>query len=146
MADEKPQATPPASSPAPAASQAPARSKKHWKSVTFGKAYIQSSFNNTIVTITDEKGDVLAWSSAGNAGFKGTRKGTPFAAQMTSSKVGKRAVELGVKQVAVFVSGPGPGRETAIRALQTAGLNIVSIKDITPLPHNGCRRPKPRRV
>lgn len=145
MKEEKsqPAASP---SPAPAASHAPARSKKHWKSVTFGKAFIQSSFNNTIVTITDEKGDVLAWASAGSAGFKGTRKGTPFAAQMTSSKVGRRAVELGVKQIAVYVSGPGPGRETAIRALQTAGLNIVSIKDITPLPHNGCRRPKPRRV
>lgn len=144
MADEKPQGAAPSSHP-PAAAHGPAR-KKNWKSVTFGKVFIQSSFNNTIVTITDERGDALAWASAGSAGFKGTRKGTPFAAQMTSQKVGRRAVELGVKQVAVFVNGPGPGRETAIRALQTAGLNIVSIKDITPLPHNGCRRPKPRRV
>ena len=145
MVDEKPQSAVP-SSPAPPVAHGPARSKKHWKSITFGKAYVRSSFNNTIVTITDERGDVLAWASAGSAGFKGTRKGTPFAAQMTSAKAGRRAAELGVKQVAVFVNGPGPGRETAIRALQTAGLNIISIKDITPLPHNGCRRPKPRRV
>src|SRR5579863_7564557 len=103
MADEKPQAAAPASHP-PAASHAPARSKKGWKSITFGKVFIQSSFNNTIVTITDERGDALAWASAGSAGFKGTRKGTPFAAQMTSQKVGRRAAELGVKQVSVFVN------------------------------------------
>ena len=128
----------------PAAKQA--RGKRSWKNVTFAKVFIQSSFNNTIVTITDERGDTIAWASAGSSGFKGTRKGTPFAAQMTSNKVGRRAVELGVKQVAVFISGPGPGRETAIRALQTSGLHILSIKDVTPLPHNGCRPPKPRRV
>ena len=129
-----------------AAAKGAPRGKRTWKNVTFAKVFIQSSFNNTIVTITDERGDTIAWASAGSSGFKGTRKGTPFAAQMTSAKVGRRAAELGVKQVAVFINGPGPGRETAIRALQTAGLNILSIKDVTPLPHNGCRPPKPRRV
>ena len=166
MAEEKPTSPPPPAAPAaqggppsrpsgegrprpggPAPEQrgAPAR-KKNWKSVTFARIYIQSSFNNTIVTICDDRGDVLTWSSAGSTGFKGTRKGTPCAAQMTSSKAAKRAIELGVKQASVFISGPGPGRETAIRALQTAGLNVISIKDVTPLPHNGCRRLKPRRV
>ena len=122
------------------------RSKRNWKSVTFAKVFIQSSFNNTIVSITDDKGNVLCWASAGNSGFKGTKKGTPFAAQMTAAKVGKRAVELGVKQVAVFVKGPGPGRETAIRALQSSGLQVISLKDVSPIPHNGCRPPKARRV
>ena len=145
MAEEKPkEAAPQAAAAAPAAR--PAARKKNWKTVTFAKVFIQSSFNNTIVSITDERGDVITWASAGSAGFKGTRKGTPFAAQQTANKAGRRAAELGVKQVTVFISGPGPGRETAIRALQTAGLNIVAIKDVTPLPHNGCRRPKPRRV
>ncbi|MBI4051252.1 MAG: 30S ribosomal protein S11 [Elusimicrobia bacterium] len=120
--------------------------KKSWRTVTFGKVHIQSSFNNTIVTVTDEKGDALAWASAGASGFKGTKKGTPFAAQMAASSVGRKAMELGIKQVAVFVNGPGPGRETAIRALQSVGLHIISIKDVTPLPHNGCRPPKLRRV
>jgi small subunit ribosomal protein S11 len=110
------------------------------------KVYIQSSFNNTIITITDEKGGTLAWSSAGGSGFKGTKKGTPFAAQMTASNVAKKAIDAGVKQVVVLVKGPGPGRETAIRGLQAAGLIITSIRDITPVPHNGCRPPKPRRV
>jgi len=151
MADEtkKEEAAPAAAAPAGAektAAKGAPRGKRTWKNVTFAKVFIQSSFNNTIVTITDDRGDTIAWASAGSSGFKGTRKGTPFAAQMTSAKVGRRAVELGVKQVAVFINGPGPGRETAIRALQTAGLNILSIKDVTPLPHNGCRPPKPRRV
>ncbi|OGS37087.1 MAG: 30S ribosomal protein S11 [Elusimicrobia bacterium RIFOXYB2_FULL_49_7] len=110
------------------------------------KAYVQSSFNNTIISITDEKGASLVWSSAGSCGFKGTKKGTPFAAQMTASNVAKRAIDLGVKQVTVMVKGPGPGRETAIRGLQAAGLVITSIRDITPVPHDGCRPPKPRRV
>ncbi len=110
------------------------------------KAYIQSSFNNTIITITDEKGGTLAWASAGACGFKGTKKGTPFAAQMTASNVARKAVDSGVKQAVVLVSGPGPGRETAIRGLQSAGLVITSIRDITPVPHDGCRPPKPRRV
>ena len=110
------------------------------------KAYVQSSFNNTIITITDEKGNTLSWASAGGCGFKGTKKGTPFAAQMTASNVAKKAIDIGVKQVVVLVNGPGPGRETAIRGLQAAGLIITSIRDITPVPHNGCRPPKPRRV
>ena len=120
--------------------------KKVWKSVGLAKVHIQCSFNNTIVNITDEKGDTITWASAGSSGFKGTKKGTPFAAQMTSSKAAKKALEMGVRQVAVFVRGPGPGRETAIRALQAAGLQVVSIKDVTPIPHDGCRPPKPRRV
>jgi small subunit ribosomal protein S11 len=123
----------------------PAR-KRSWKSVTFAKVFIQCSFNNTIISVTDDKGNVLTWASAGSSGFKGTKKGTPFAAQMTAAKVGRRAVELGLKQVAVFVKGPGPGRETAIRGLQAAGLQVVSIKDVSPIPHNGCRPPKQRRV
>jgi len=110
------------------------------------KAYVQSSFNNTIISITDEKGNTIVWASAGGCGFKGTKKGTPFAAQMTASQVAKKAVDCGVKQVVVLVNGPGPGRETAIRGLQAAGLIITSIRDITPVPHDGCRPPKPRRV
>ncbi len=110
------------------------------------QAYIQSSFNNTIVTITDERGSTLVWSSAGSSGFKGTKKGTPFAAQLTASNAARKAIETGVKQVAVLVNGPGPGRETAIRGLQAAGLTITSIKDVTPVPHDGCRPPKARRV
>jgi len=110
------------------------------------KAYIKSSFNNTIISITDEKGNVISWASAGGSGFKGTKKGTPFAAQMTAAACAKKAVEAGVKQVIVLVNGPGPGRETAIRGLQAANLSITAIKDITPVPHNGCRPPKPRRV
>lgn len=143
MSEEKPQTE--KAAPAPAGKPAP-RAKKNWKSVTFAKVFIQSTFNNTIVTITDDRGDVLTWATAGGSGFKGTRKGTPFAAQMTANKAARRAAEMGVKQVSVFVNGPGPGRETAIRALQTAGLHIISLKDVTPLPHNGCRQPKPRRV
>jgi small subunit ribosomal protein S11 len=110
------------------------------------KAYVQSSFNNTIITITDEKGNTVVWASAGGCGFKGTKKGTPFAAQLTASNVAKKAVDAGVKQVVVLVNGPGPGRETAIRGLQAAGLIITSIRDITPVPHDGCRPPKARRV
>jgi small subunit ribosomal protein S11 len=110
------------------------------------RAYILSTFNNTIVNITDERGDTLSWASAGGSGFKGTKKGTPFAAQMTAASVGKKAMDIGVKSVAVFVNGPGPGRETAIRGLQSSGLVITSIKDITPVPHDGCRPRKLRRV
>lgn len=120
------------------------------KKIRFGggiaKAYVQSSFNNTIISITDEKGNTLVWASAGGCGFKGTKKGTPFAAQLTASNVAKKAVDAGVKQVVVMVNGPGPGRETAIRGLQAAGLSITSIRDITPVPHDGCRPPKARRV
>ncbi|WP_413853755.1 30S ribosomal protein S11 [Candidatus Ruminimicrobium bovinum] len=110
------------------------------------RAYIQSTFNNTIVSITDDKGNTLAWASAGGSGFKGAKKGTPFAAQMTANAVGKKVLDYGVKQVSVFVKGPGPGRETAIRGLHSSGLMIMSIKDVTPVPHDGCRPPKPRRV
>jgi small subunit ribosomal protein S11 len=110
------------------------------------RACIQSSFNNTIVTITDEAGQVIVWSTAGSCGFKGTKKGTPFAAQVTADAAAKKAIEVGVKQVHVQVKGPGSGRETAIRGLQGAGLMILSIRDVTPIPHDGCRPPKPRRV
>ncbi|MDR0800097.1 MAG: 30S ribosomal protein S11 [Endomicrobium sp.] len=123
-----------------------ASSKKKRYTGGVAKAYILSTFNNTIVNITDEKGNTLAWSSSGGSGFKGTKKGTPFAAQMTAVSVGKKALGIGVKQVAVFVKGPGPGRETAIRGLQSSGLGITAIKDITPVPHDGCRPPKLRRV
>ena len=125
----------------------PAHGKKKIRFIGgIAKAYVQSSFNNTIITITDEKGNTVVWASAGGSGFKGTKKGTPFAAQMCASAVAKKAVDAGVKQVVVLVNGPGPGRETAIRGLQSAGLLITSIRDITPVPHDGCRPPKPRRV
>ncbi|PIU84078.1 MAG: 30S ribosomal protein S11 [Elusimicrobia bacterium CG06_land_8_20_14_3_00_38_11] len=113
---------------------------------TSGRVYIKSSFNNTIITITDDKGNVINWASSGSSGFKGTKKGTPFAAQIASANCARKASEMGLKQVAVFVSGPGSGRETAIRALQSSGLSVTFIKDITPIPHNGCRPPKQRRV
>lgn len=122
------------------------KKKKSWHNVTNGRVYIQSSFNNTIVSITDERGNVLVWSTAGSCGFKGTKKGTPFAAQITSDTAARKVREGGVRNVSVFVRGPGSGRETAIRALQSAGLNVTSIRDVTPIPHNGCRPPKPRRV
>jgi small subunit ribosomal protein S11 len=144
MADEKTAAAAPKGGAA--AAPAPAPRKKAWKSVTFAKVHVQCSFNNTIVTLTDDRGDVLAWATAGGSGFRGTKKGTPFAAGVTASKVAKKAVEMGVKQVAVFIKGPGPGRETAVRSLGAAGLLVVSLKDVTPIPHNGCRPPKARRV
>jgi small subunit ribosomal protein S11 len=121
-------------------------SKKKKYTGSVARAYILSTFNNTIVNITDERGNTLSWASAGGSGFKGAKKGTPFAAQMTAVAVGKKAMDIGVKQVAIFVNGPGPGRETAIRGLQSSGLGITAIKDITPVPHDGCRMPKPRRV
>ncbi|MDR3125352.1 MAG: 30S ribosomal protein S11 [Endomicrobium sp.] len=124
----------------------PGTSKKKKFTGSAARAYILSTFNNTIVNITDERGNTLVWSSAGVSGFKGTKKGTPFAAQLAASSVGKKALDMGVKQVAVFVNGPGPGRETAIRGLQSAGLGITAIKDVTPVPHDGCRPPKPRRA
>jgi len=120
--------------------------KKVKKHIPVGAAHIQTTFNNTIVTITDANGAVIAWSSAGSLGFKGSRKGTPFAAQMASEAAAKKAMEMGLKHVDVFVKGPGAGRETAIRALQATGLEISMIKDVTPVPHNGCRPPKRRRV
>ena len=120
--------------------------RREKKAIPSGKAYIQSTFNNTLVTLTDPRGNVIAWSSAGTAGFKGSRKGTPYAAQMAANTVTKKAMEQGLRQVEVFVKGPGSGREAAIRALQAAGLTITSIRDVTPIPHNGCRPPKRRRV
>ncbi|MBU6353014.1 MAG: 30S ribosomal protein S11 [Actinomycetales bacterium] len=120
--------------------------KKEKKNVAFGHAYIKSTFNNTIVSITDPQGGVLAWASSGQVGFKGSRKSTPFAAQLAAEAAAKKAQEHGVKKVDVFVKGPGSGRETAIRSLQAAGLEVGAISDVTPLAHNGCRPPKPRRV
>ena len=120
--------------------------KRNRKNIERGAAHIHSSFNNTIVSITDVAGNVIAWGSAGGLGFKGSRKSTPFAAGEVAETAAKKALEHGLKTVEVFVKGPGSGREAAIRALQTAGLEISSIKDVTPIPHNGCRPPKRRRV
>jgi small subunit ribosomal protein S11 len=120
--------------------------KKVWRDITTARVYIHSSFNNTIVNITDERGNCIIWGSSGSSGFKGTKKGTPFAAQITADTAAKKAIALGVKQVSVYVKGPGAGRETAVRALQAAGLTVLSIRDVTPIPHDGCRPPKPRRV
>ena len=119
--------------------------KKEKKHVESGAAHIRSTFNNTIVTISDTKGNALSWASAGEMGFRGSRKSTPFAAQMAAETAAKAAMEHGLRQVEVFVKGPGSGREAAIRALQAAGLEVNSIKDVTPIPHNGCRPPKRRR-
>ncbi len=116
------------------------------KNITVGQAHIKSTFNNTIVSITDTRGNVISWQSAGTVGFKGSRKSTPFAAQMAAEKAAKMAMEHGLKKVSVFVKGPGSGRETAIRSLQAAGLEVASIQDCTPIPHNGCRQVKRRRV
>ncbi len=120
--------------------------KKERKNISEGVAHIQSTFNNTIVTITDVSGNVISWASSGGQGFKGSRKGTPFAAQLAAEDAVKKAKEHGVRTVQVFVKGPGSGRESALRALQTAGLTITLIRDVTPIPHNGCRPPKRRRV
>ena len=120
--------------------------KRERKNVAFGIAHIKSSFNNTIVNITDTEGNTIAWASAGNVGFKGSRKSTPFAAQMAAEKAARAAMEHGVRKVDVVVKGPGSGRETAIRSLQATGIEISGIKDVTPVPHNGCRPPKRRRV
>jgi small subunit ribosomal protein S11 len=123
-----------------------ARKKRGRKNISEGVAHIHSTFNNTIVTITDYQGNVVAWSSAGTMGFKGSRKGTPFAGQQAADNAAKKAMEHGVRSVQVFVKGPGPGRESALRSLQSAGFQISLIKDVTPIPHNGCRPPKRRRV
>jgi small subunit ribosomal protein S11 len=120
--------------------------KKEKKSVPVGLVHVQASFNNTIVTITDPMGNVLSWSSSGSLGFRGSRKGTPFAAQQASLTAANKAKEAGLRTVQVHVSGPGAGRESAVRALATAGLDVRAIKDRTPIPHNGCRPPKKRRV
>jgi small subunit ribosomal protein S11 len=120
--------------------------KKDKKNVLNGEVHIQSTFNNTIVSITDMQGNVIAWSTAGSQGFKGSRKSTPFAAQLATQDAMKKAMDHGMKNVEVYVKGPGAGRESALRALQNQGLNILTIKDVTPVPHNGCRPPKRRRV
>jgi small subunit ribosomal protein S11 len=120
--------------------------KKVKKNVATGIAYVQSSFNNTVVTITDVNGNTVSWSSAGSRGFKGSRKSTPFAAQLAAEEAARRAIEHGMRTVAIFVKGPGAGRESAVRALHTVGLKVANIRDITPIPHNGCRPPKRRRV
>lgn len=125
----------------------PSRSKKRVKKqVSEGQAHIHASFNNTIVTITDRQGNTLAWATAGGSGFRGSRKSTPFAAQVAASRVAEMVKEMGMKNLDVFVKGPGPGRESAVRALHAAGFKISSITDVTPIPHNGCRPPKKRRV
>jgi small subunit ribosomal protein S11 len=122
------------------------RKKKEKKNIQNGIAHIQSTFNNTIITITDMNGNTIAWSSAGSQGFKGSRKSTPFAAQLAADDAAKKAQEHGVQNIEVYVKGPGSGREAALRALQAAGFNVTLIRDVTPIPHNGCRPPKRRRV
>jgi len=143
-------AKPPASAGAaggrPVPETAGTRRKKAKRLVSEGVLHIHSTFNNTIVTISDLQGNTLAWSSAGQAGFKGSRKGTPFAAQVAAESVARRAADLGMRSVQVYVKGPGSGRESALRSLQAAGFTITIIKDVTPIPHNGCRPPKRRRV
>jgi small subunit ribosomal protein S11 len=149
MAEEqKPPAPPPAAAAAGAPAAVPERKgkKKTKKNVQTGIVYIQSTFNNTIITITDVSGNVLSWSSAGARGFKGSRKSTPFAAQVAAGDAAAKAMEHGLKNVSVMVKGPGAGRESALRALAAAGLKVTLIRDITPIPHNGCRPPKRRRV
>lgn len=164
MAEEKEQKKKPSSAKAPPAgagkegaapeasakgakpADRPAKKKKIVRDVSQARAYVQCTFNNTIVSITDSHGGVISWASSGSVGFKGTKKGTPFAAQVTAERAANKAKEYGVRQVTVYVRGPGSGRETAIRSLQAAGFSIVSIRDVTPIPHNGCRPPKPRRV
>jgi small subunit ribosomal protein S11 len=120
--------------------------KRDRKNISTGIVHIKSSFNNTIVSITDQQGNVLSWASAGNAGFKGSRKSTPFAAQLAAEQAARRAMEHGVRKVDVVVKGPGSGRETAIRSIQNVGIEVTGIKDVTPVPHNGCRPPKRRRL
>ena len=128
------------------AKKAVTRKRRERKNIERGAAHIRSSFNNTIVTITDVDGNAISWASAGGLGFRGSRKSTPYAAQMAAETATKAAMEHGLKTVEVYVTGPGPGREAAIRALQAAGLEVSMIKDVTPIPHNGCRPPKRRRV
>jgi small subunit ribosomal protein S11 len=120
--------------------------KRERKNVAYGVAHIKSSFNNTIITITDQQGNTLAWASSGNVGFKGSRKSTPFAAQLAAEDAARKAADSGMTSVAIFVKGPGAGRESALRAFQTVGMKVTLIRDVTPIPHNGCRPPKRRRV
>ena len=128
----------------PAGGRRPRRRER--KNITHGIAHIKSSFNNMIITISDQQGNTLAWASSGNVGFKGSRKSTPFAAQLAAETAARRAMEHGVRRVDVVVKGPGSGRETAIRSIQNTGIEVLGIKDVTPIPHNGCRPPKRRRV
>mgnify|MGYP000144183212 CR=1 FL=1 len=122
------------------------KKKKVKKNVPVGVAHIQATFNNTLITITDVKGDLISWSSAGSKGFKGSRKSTPYAAQVAAEEAAKKAMDMGMKTISVLVKGPGGGRESAIRAIGSVGLKVALIKDVTPIPHNGCRAPKQRRV
>ncbi len=146
----KPTATAPAAGqPAGTGGKRPARRagpRREKRVVPQGQVHIQSTFNNTIVTVTDPQGNTLLWTSTGTAGFKGSRKSTPYAAQMAASAAAKQALDMGMREADVFLKGPGPGRESAIRSLQTTGLRVRAITDITPIPHNGCRPPKKRRV
>jgi len=137
MSDKQPSAAP--------AAQPRARRRER-KNIIAGIAHVNASFNNTVITITDAQGNVIAWASSGSQGFKGSRKSTPYAAQMAAEAAGRKAQEHGMRTVEVLVKGPGAGRESALRALQTVGFNVTSIKDVTPIPHNGCRPPKRRRV
>ena len=120
--------------------------KRERKSIVVGRAYIKATFNNTIITLTDMEGNVISWASPGSVGFKGSRKGTPYAAQLAAKSAAQKAMEHGLRQVEVYIKGPGSGREAAIRSLQSSGLYITGIRDVTPIPHNGCRPPKRRRV
>jgi small subunit ribosomal protein S11 len=122
------------------------KARRTHRGVSEGRVYIQSTFNNTIITVTDLKGDVIAWGSAGSAGFKGSRKGTPYAAQLAAQKAARQAISDGLRQVEVYIKGPGSGREAAIRTVQASWLIVTSIRDVTPIPHNGCRPPKKRKV
>jgi small subunit ribosomal protein S11 len=130
----------------PKPKRAPRARKREKKNISTGRAHVLATFNNTIVTLTDPTGNVLAWASAGGQGFKGSRKGTPFAAQVAAETAVRKAMEHGLRHVEIFVKGPGAGREAAIRSLQSAGLDVSAITDVTPIPHNGCRPPKRRRV
>jgi len=142
---EAPAAASGAASPA-ASGETPKARKKSKRLVIDGIAHVHSTFNNTIITITDRQGNTLSWATAGSSGFKGSRKSTPFAAQVAAERAGQAALEYGLKSLEVFVSGPGPGRESAVRSLNSVGFRISNIEDITPIPHNGCRPPKKRRV
>jgi small subunit ribosomal protein S11 len=147
--NQTPEPTPPAATPPPAGATTTKKDKakkKALKGITSGIAYIKSTFNNTVVTITDPQGNVIVWSTPGVVGFSGSKKSTPFAAQLAAADAARRARDLGIKSVEVFVKGPGSGRESAIRSIQASGISVTSIKDVTPLPHNGCRARKKRRV
>jgi small subunit ribosomal protein S11 len=150
MSDSKTSSPPPAPAAAPATPAAGGKTKspkkKVKKNVSSGIAHIQSTFNNTVVTITDVNGNTVSWSSAGSRGFKGSRKSTPFAAQLAAEEAARKAMDHGMRSIAVFVRGPGAGRESALRALQSVGFKVTIIRDVTPVPHNGCRPPKRRRV